>query len=318
MTNQEKYKEELQEIRKKIEETPVFDLDKEKDKNKYKIETMKLVENLYLYVIKKYKYNHTLLFEANYEEYAVEIVELASHCIKKYDKNHKKGSTFLNFFIKSFEMEFKRIRGDIAISTTKGSISIPERDRKLLKRLECYLKEKDNVLSPTIHEELVSKLFNITNEKARDIIYLHYLKPDSIEVNDEGEEIMTIDNIDDGKPLIEHYIIEEENWNEIMKKIEYEFNQLHSKSRQQYVIDLLTCDIAGIILAMDKEDYSYDYSFINQELMHKILETREIPKGKDIAVNYQKSQATISRAYSNVLNKMKKAMQTDKEDIFLK
>ena len=29
MTNQEKYKEELQEIRKKIEETPVFDLDKE-------------------------------------------------------------------------------------------------------------------------------------------------------------------------------------------------------------------------------------------------------------------------------------------------
>lgn len=277
----------------------VFSINREEYPAKFKIEAMQLVEYLYLYVLEKYKYNRILLPKGNYEEHGLEIFELGLRCIKNYDSKNEKGASFLTYFTKAWELECARIRGREA-----GNVgaTIPERDKRLLGRLKKYLQSKNIVFSPTLHRELVAEVLGVSDERALDIIYLYFLKIESTVLNEEGEEISLLDTIRDVKPTPEEIEEKKERWDEVMKRIEKGFEDLQ-RTPKLYVNDVITCDVAGV-LSYYNEDYSYDYSFINTQLMKEMLYNGIILRGKDISEKYNISPQTLSRAYSTAIKKI--------------
>lgn len=277
----------------------VFDIDREQNPVKFKNEAMKLVEYLYLYVLEKYKHNRTLLYKGNYEEYALEIVKTGLGCVYNYNPNHEKGASFLTYFIASWKLECARIRRRGAGDT---GVAIPERDKRLLGQLKEYLQSKNIVFSPTLHRDLVSEVLKVSDERVRDIIYLYFLKVESVMINEEGEEILLIDSIRNDKLTPEEIEIKKAKWDEVMKRIERGYEDLQRKPKP-YVNDVITCDVAGV-LSYYNEDYSYDYSFINTQLMKEMLYNGIILRGKDISEKYNISPQTLSRAYSTAIKKI--------------
>lgn len=296
-TKQQKQTSDMEELKKQIE--LVFSINREQNPAKFKNEAMKLVEYLYLFVLEKYKYNRTLLYKGNYEEYAVEIVKTGLGCIYNYNPNHVKGASFLTYFIGSWELECARIRGREA-----GDIgpTIPERDKRLLGQLKRYLQSKNIVFSPTLHRELVAEVLGVSDERVLDIIYLYFLKTESTAINEEGEEISLLDTIRDDRPTPEEIEEKKERWDEVMRRIEKGFEDLQ-RTPKLYVNDVITCDVAGV-LSYYNEDYSYNYSFINIQMMKEILYNGIIPNGKDISEKHNISPQTLSRAYSTAIRKI--------------
>lgn len=264
---------------------------------------IKLCEYLYLYVIEKYKYNKQLLYEGNYEEYGLEIFQTSLGCISNFDPNHESGIDFLKYFQRNWQMECSRIRGKMAIENKQ--VHVPDTDVRHLRVLINYLEEHNIVFSPTLYIELAAEVMNVSLEKAREIINMHFLQTGAFVIlDDECEEISILETIPDGGVSIEEIQIRKENWNKVMEQIEEGFVSIKRKPGL-YVIDVFTCDVARVLLCYD-EGYSYQYLFINIPKMDRILSLEEgIPSGKEIAQEYNITQQTLSRAYSNVVRQIK-------------
>lgn len=284
-----------------IEQTSVFDIDSALFPAKYEIEKRKLIENLYLYVLEVYKNNRLLLFDGNYEEYGLEIVNTARNCIENYDDT--KAASFLTYFMSAWKLECQRSRNKKTIREKKGYFSIPERDMRLLVNLEKYLHSKGIYLSSISHAEMVAEQLGVSEDKAKDIIRLYNLSPENIYINDEGEEIDPVARIPDEKSAFESKIIDAETWNEWMTKIDKAINQL-KKRPQQCALDVLTCIIAEVFLELD-ETYSYDYSFINFMLFQSIIKNNEIPQMKEIASEHHVSPQYLAVTYKRMINMVK-------------
>lgn len=264
---------------------------------------LKLCQYLYLYVVEKFKNNKQFLYEGNYEEYGLEIFQTSVRSIGNYDSNHESGIDFLTYLQHNWQIECSRIRGRITIENKQ--VHIPDTDIRHLRVLIKYLEEHNIVFSPTLHTELAAEVMNVSSEKAREIINMHFLKTGAfVIVDDEGEEISILETIPDEGVNVEEIQIRKENWDRVMKQIEEGFVSIKRKPGL-YVIDVLTCDVARVLLCYD-EGYSYQYLFINIPKMDRILSLEEgIPSGKEIAQEYNITQQTLSRAYSNVVRQIK-------------
>lgn len=293
------------ELERKINEQVdiVFSIDKKNNPAKHKIESMRLVETLYLYVLEVYKHNRTLLFSGNYNDFGLEIVETGINCIKYYDEKKGNGNGFLSYFMSAWKKECRRANIDESIAKDKGGVQISDRDKNYLLQLEKYLKSKGEHLSLTLHAELVSEQLEISLKKAKEIIILHIMSVNSVLVNDSGEEICATDIVPDKLPNIENIIIEHDRWDELMKEIDKAICQLPKKP-ESYVLDVLSCDVAGVLLTMN-EEYKYDYEFINKKLVKEILIQDKIPIAKDIAKKHGILPQTLSRAYARTIKRIR-------------
>lgn len=296
--------------------------EKQGDKENEIERILKLCQYLYLYVVEKFKNNKQFLYEANYEEYGLEIFQTSVRSIGNYDKNHKSGKNFLSYFINNWIKECSRIRGRITIE--KKQVHVPDKVVRRLRVLIKYLKEHDIIFSPTLHTELAAEVMNVTPEEAKEIINMHFLQTGAFVIlDDESEEISILETIPDENAYIEEILIKKENyqkrkenWNKVMDQIEEGYLKGYlniGNSPKLYVIDVFTCDIADVLLEFDEnygERYSYHYSFINIPMMDEILSLREKPLQKEIAQKYNIKQSQLSRDYSKFRRKIRDYMLT--------
>lgn len=282
-----------------------FAIDKEREPLKHRKESMKLVENLYLYVLEVYKYNRTLLHEGNYEEYGYEIVKTGLSCIKNYKKDNEKRASFLTYFLDSWEKECRKSNFDNTIANEKG-FSISSRQKRYVLSLKKLLNSKGECLSMTLHSDMVAEHLGIPIETARDIIKYCNLSNSSVLVDESGKEVNAIELVPDKSVSIENIIIEHDKWDELMDGIDKAIGKL-AQIPKPYALDVLSCDIASVLIDMN-EEYSYDYEFVNKELVKEIMTHDTIPKGKDIAAGYDISPQALSMAYSRLVKKIQQAI----------
>ena len=108
------------------------------------------------------------------------------------------------------------------------------------------------------------------------------------------------------KNSIENIIIEHDKWDELMDGIDKAIGKF-AQTPKPYALDVLSCDIASVLIDMN-EEYSYDYEFVNKELVKEIITHDTIPKGKDIAASYDISPQALSMAYSRLVKKIQQAI----------
>lgn len=283
-----------------------FAIDNKRDPLKYRKESMKLIEDLYLYVLEVYKYNRTLLYEGNYEEYGYEIVKTGISCIKNYNKDNEKRASFLTYFLDSWEKECRKSNFDNDIAIEKG-FSISSRQKRYVLSLKKLLNSKGECLSMTLHSDMVAEHLGITIETARYIIKYCNLSNSSVLVDESGKEVNAIEFIPDKSLSIENIFIEHDKWDELMEEIDKAIGKLAQIPRP-YALDVLSCDIASVLIDMS-EEYSYDYEFVNKKLVKEIIDKDTIPKGKDIAASYDITPQNLSMAYSRLVKKIQKAIK---------
>ena len=226
MSNREKY-EQL------ILASPLFSLDRERDRTAYQREARKMVEYLYLYLME--------INEERYVEYGLEITETANRCIENYDPQN---GDFLHYFNAAMKKEYTRESAKRRMQEVRGGMHVSDEDdrniRKMLKLLESRgITEPSPEQIATIAESL-----EITVEKVNEALRINRetVALSDTTQNDDGEEISLFDTLASDEN-IEQEFISADNCRVLLESIQTAYDAC--QERQKPILSaMLTAKIA--------------------------------------------------------------------------
>lgn len=274
-----------------INESPIFSLDKEKEKIAFMKERTKMIEHLYNYLLsvncKKYK------------SYGYEITEVAIQCIKSFDST--KGE-FLHYFNFVWKRKYSYIQLKKYQDNTYGGLHISEND---MRNVYKYTKLVEKLGKGYELEKLYLKLseaMQLPVNKIRGLARLANARVvgDTVK-NDEGEEESIWGSISDGVD-IEKMFIEAEDKEELLDKIEKTFNSLQ-KRQKPIVSDIMTTK-----LWLDLEEIEKKYSFISKDAIEEWKKSGVLPTQREIAKKNNREETSVSRTVKDFQKKLKKEL----------
>ena len=110
-----------------IQESPLFSLDKKAEPVAFRNARLKMIENIYLYLLS--------INKEKYEPYGCEITEIANYCIDKYDSTR---SEFLHFFNYEWKKKFTYTKYEEGLEDTYKGVHVPENKiRAVRKYIKC-------------------------------------------------------------------------------------------------------------------------------------------------------------------------------------
>lgn len=285
----------IEKYEKIINESPLFDISKDKEPVRYENESRKMIGNLYCYL---YAQNPNKDIEN-----AVEFVELAKRCIKSFDKT--KG-VFLHYFNKSWKQEKAYFKGEKKFEKDFKGLKFSENDKRIIKRFKQYAKKYDNEINMDNFYKLMSEALQKTLEETIEIAEMASVQfIDNEYSNDDGEVMNVSDNIGDTYSILDD-IEDIDKAKALFEKIEELFD--NSQERQKPIIaDMMTCDLVDELMVLS--DTLLEYNFINKEILKNVENTGEKPSQRDIAKKYSKNEASISRTMREFKGKLKEKLK---------
>lgn len=267
-------------LEQKIKESTLFSLDPKTKPIAYEREKMKLLKDLYTYMF-TYK---------KYRDYNVEVFETAIRCIENYDA--EKGE-FLQYAHSSIKKACQIANAKKRLTEEFSGIYITSRERMVIAKIRKYFqiplygefkkkKIKKIAIQFGLREEVVEKYIAEYERKLvmSDVVY--------------GEDGSLFDCIPD-KTMPYNAILEHEDVRELMDCIDEVF--LERQSRQQSLFSqLLTMKIVEI-LQEDTQllEEAQAYSFFDEKMYGECVESKKIPKAKEIAKRFDVSEQSLSR-----------------------
>ena len=278
------------EFEEKILTTTLFNLDREKEYSAYKKEALKLIENLYCYLV---------ALNSKNEEYGYEITLLAQRCIKSFDTD--KGE-FLHYFMRSWKMEQNHIYATENENNTYRGISFTEEKRRNLRKLKKLLKIEDHNISNNVLQKL-SEAMDIPVCEVNELLQLAQTCVVSTMVqNDADEEILIIDQYTESNS-VEDELKDLLDIEEAFSRIEMSFAELQ-KRQKPILADLLSITFCETIV---KHKFEYaNYSFVNAEIVEDFIKNNKLPTQNWVAEKYNRNKASISRTLNEFIEKIKK------------
>jgi len=276
----------------RIQESPLFSLDKQTEYVAFKKEFYRMLEYLYCYLM--------ATNEKEYEPYGCEITEVATRCINNFDATR---GVFLHYFNSAWKKEFSHITGEKIREEKFHGIRITEEDKRSVQK---YLRLADQLGSLLTRNELYKRLsdaMELPIVKIQEIAQLCEVNVASDNyVGEEGKIRSLWDYISDGRS-IEKDFIDDEAANGFLSMIEEAFNAL--QERQKPIIsDMLTIRVCSLL---PKETIN-KLSFINKSILSEWLISGIIPTQRDIAKKYDRNEASISRTINEFLKKIKRGV----------
>lgn len=280
-----------------IMDSQLFTLDREQEYAAYKKESIKMTENLYCYLM--------AVNREKYEGYSCEIMEVAARCINNFDKG--KG-VFLHYFNAAWKKEYSHICGKQILDDKYGGMHISEEYKRAVKNYILWEEKLGTGRTKEELYEILSETMNLPVEKIIEIAKLENINYVSDVYEKDEEERSIWDYIDSGEREDEVYFSKEE-LEGLLSLLETSFDKL--QDRQKPVIaDMLTIKIHEVLIDIEKK-----YSFVNSEILMRIIKERTIPSQREIAAKYGKNEASISRTYKDFIKKVKEKMSECSYDV---
>ncbi len=274
----------------KINDSPLFSLNKETQYNAYRKEALKMVEYLYFY-----------LCAINYEKYSdlgCEIVELANRCINNYDIS--KG-VFLHYFNTAWKNEYKRIR-QVNIEDDKyRGLHISETDKRNVRRYMRLAQNRGVDCNTKEFTECLSNAMNLTETEVIEIIGMSEVAVISNEFRNENGEIFDLFDMEKSTESADRKLLQAEDVHTVFNRIEEVYNKLQDRQKK-IISDVITAKICDNL-----EDiciWAEHFDFINIEILERYKKTGEIPTQRDIAQKYNRDEASISRTLKQFKEKL--------------
>lgn len=285
---------EKDEYEKLIDSSLLFSIDKEKEHTAYRREVLKMVENLYCYLM--------AVNRSKYEHYGVEIVDTAKRCIENYNADNGR---FLNYFASAWKQTYGHIVGkELVRETFKGIHFTEDEERNFRKYMRLAQTMGINIESPEF-DERVAEAMGISISEVDDLRNMINSKPTSGNyVNEEGEEYSLIDQIDSGE-YSDEGIIQYESAQEFLNLLELAYDQLQDRQKPMMAM-LITAKIA-LLVSEDGRlmDFVKKKSFYDETIFSESLKRGEQIQAKEIAERFDVVEASASRSWKTFKDKIK-------------
>lgn len=270
-----------------IRNTILFSLDRESQPTAYRREALKLVENLYLYLLE--------INEERYREYGLEITETANSCIKNFDPG---SGDFLNYFNRSIATAYRKSFCREQIQAQHGGMHFPENDQRTIRK---YIKYAESCGVYGISSELIDQIVSatgMTRERVLECITNYYgsFAQSDVCSDDDGVIVSAFDLMASGED-IDKRILDDESAAVFLLHVDDVYSKRQHRQRP-LLSRLLTLKVSQQLQADEKLlVFAQDLSFFDKELYLEICSTREALTVRDICMRMGINEQSASRSY---------------------
>ena len=278
-----------------IDDSRLFSIDKVTERSLYNRESLKIIENLYCYLM--------AINERKYERFGVEICEVAKTCIKNYDPSLGR---FLNYFMRAWSREYRHLYSDERIESDFGSMAITERQKRIYVKykMDCNRLGVDSAVCGL--DQMFAEELNMSDEQIRDLIILDESKTISIDdVFDDGdsESKKQYASDDDFVSLLEN----RESAEEFLKIIENVYIGL--QERQKPLISVMLTSKLTFEISDDKLYGIFSrMNYFVLDIYNECSHNGEPLLYKEIAQRFGVKESSISRTWAVFSDKVKNTM----------
>ena len=282
-----------------INNSPLFEIDKESSPALYQTERYNLMTVLTDYY-RFYVYPNKPL-----EEYSMTLIETANECIKYYDKS--KGE-FLHLFNGSMKRDLHIARAKAVIEEKRQGIRIAGDDERLIRKIVAFANSKNLDISDVIVQEKIAGILNIPLYRLQELLMINddAIAVSSTVTNDDGDEIELFDLQTSHEKNAEERLADESDFIFLIERINKAF--LTVQDRQKRLLSMLLT--VEIVKALEYEIEKINIllserELFNAEVMEYYFSHGELPTAKQIGLMCGVSEQSLSRTYKNFKEKLR-------------
>lgn len=282
-----------------INNSPLFEIDKESSPTLYKTERYNFLTLLTDY------YRLFIYPNKSLDAYSMTLMETASECIKYYDK--AKGE-FLHLFNSSMKRDLHIAKAKEIIEEKRQGIRVASEDDKLIRKVIALANSKGLDINDIIVQQKIAKFLNIDFDKLKELLRINNdaIAVSSTVTNDDGDEIELFDLQASKEKTAEEKMVDECAVISIIEEIEDVFSE--AQERQKRLLSmLLTVEVVKAFNEdIDKaKEILCGKEFYNEEVFDYYTNNGELLTSKQIGVICGVSEQSLSRTYKNFKEKLR-------------
>ena len=282
-----------------INNSPLFEIDKESSPALYKSERYNFLTLLTDY------YRFYIYSNKSLDSYSMTLVETAMECIKYYDK--EKGE-FLHLFNSSMKRDLHIAKAKEIIEEKRQGIRVSNEDDKLIRKIIALANSKGLDIYDRNVQEKISKALNLETSRLQELLRINddAVAVSSTVTNEDGDEVELFDLQSSHEKNAEDKMADESAFVSLVEKINDVFKAI--QDRQKKLLSMLLT--AEIIKACDEDlDKAKNVltckELFNKEVFDYYEKHGELPTAKQIGEILGVSEQSLSRTYKNFKEKLK-------------
>lgn len=282
-----------------INNSPIFDIDKQINRELYKSEKYVLLTLLTDYY-RSYIFPHYPI-----DEYGYTLIVTATECLKYYDSTKGK---FLHLFNSSFKRDLGIERAKKIIDEHRKGINLATYDEQMIIKITSLARSRNIDICDSAAQAKIATILNISVDKVTELIYinLNAVAVASTVTNEYGDEMELADLREDKEATAEDALIARESLSELIANIDDVFKTVQERQKRLLSLLLTTEIIKAIECDLKTADELLKAcAFCNKEIFAWCTNYGNIPTSKQIGEICGVSEQSISRTYKNFKVKLK-------------
>ena len=282
-----------------INNSPLFEIDKESSPALYKSERYNFLTLLTDYY-RLYIYPNKSL-----DSYSMTLMETAMECIKYYDKD--KGE-FLHLFNSSIKRDLHIAKAKEIIEEKRQGIRVSNEDDKLIRKIIALANSKGLDVYDLDVQQKISKALGIEISRLQELLRINddAVAISSTVTNDDGDEVELFDLQSSHEKNAEEKMADDSAFVSLVERIDGVFNTV--QDRQKKLLSMLLT--VEIIKACDEDldkakNVLTGKELFNEEVFDYYEKHGELPTAKQIGEILGVSEQSLSRTYKNFKEKVK-------------
>lgn len=282
-----------------INNSPLFEIDKESSPALYKSERYNFLTLLTDYY-RLYIYPNKPL-----ETYSMTLMDTSIECIKYYDKS--KGE-FLHLFNSSMKRDLHIAKAKEIIEEKRQGIRVSNEDDKLIRKIIALANSKGLDIYDITIQQKISKVLNLELSRLQELLRINddAVAVSSTVTNDDGDEVELFDLQSSHEKTAEAKLADESAFITLVERIDDVFTTVQDRQKK-FLSMLLT---VKIIKACDEDldkakNVLTGKELFNKEVFDYYKKHGELPTAKQIGKILGVSEQSLSRTYKNFKEKLK-------------
>ena len=279
-----------------INNSPLFEIDKESSPALYKSEERKFIDNLYLYY-SNYVYRKDLD--------GLVFMRTAKECIKYYAK--EKGE-FLHLFNSSMKRDLHIAKAKEIIEEKRQGIRVSNEDDKLIRKIIALANSKGLDIYDLTVQQKISRALNIELSRLQELLRINddAVAVSSTVTNEDGDEVELFDLQSSHEKTAEDKLADESAFITLVERIDDVFITVQDRQKKLLSMLLTVEIIKACNEDLDKaKNILTGKELFDEEVFDYYEKHGELPTAKQIGEILGVSEQSLSRTYKNFKEKLK-------------
>jgi DNA-directed RNA polymerase specialized sigma subunit len=286
------------ELEKLINESPMFLIDRVKDKELFVTEERRFLADLAEFLS---------LTRKDFRSIGFEIVSTAKACIESYKVEN---GVFLNYFNSALKRSLFTQKAKEEISETRSGLKLDQKTNQIIRRILQYIKINGEEPDESGFTDKIADALNIPLEKVIEAIMINrdlFVQSGNAPItNKDGKKDELLNLIADKTSPPDKALLEEVSVLTHIQAIDAAFQKQQERTKP-LLSKLLT---ARLLKALDNiqliEKVIPGISFIDKQLYIHYKKNRTVPTAKEIGESFGVMETSISRSINTFVEKINK------------